>query len=132
MLIDRVLRGIGPMTGTRVDGVTARPHRAPPIASRITSPEVFVAVEGCLRRTPEHRAARDAALFEPAYRRGSFFVVLPLEEALGPNYLRLVEGVRIDGGGAVMADFEHGNLMAVFRHIPGGEPALVTIYPILR
>jgi SPP1 gp7 family putative phage head morphogenesis protein len=132
MLIDRVLRGIDPMTGTRVDGVTGRPHRAPPIASRITSPETFVAAESYLRRTPEYRAARDAALFEPAYRRGSFLVVVPLENALGPDYLRFVEGVRIDGGGAVVVDFDHGTLMAIFRHIPGGEPVLVTMYPMPR
>ncbi len=132
MLIDRVLLGIDPMTGTSRDGVTGRPHRAPPIASRITSPEAFVAAERFVRRTPEYRAARDAAQFEPAYQRGSFLVVLPLEDALGPDYLRLVEGVRTAGGGAISADFDRGNLLAVFRHVPGSEPALVTMCPITR
>jgi hypothetical protein len=55
-----------------------------------------------------------------------------LENALGPDYLRFVEGVRIDGGGAVVVDFDHGTLMAIFRHIPGGEPVLVTMYPMPR
>lgn len=132
MLIDRVLHGIDPMTGTRADGVTGRLHRAPPIASRITSPEAFVAAESFVRRTPEYRAARDAALFEPAYQRGSFLVVMPLEDVLGPDYLRFVEGVRIASGGVINADFEGGNLLAVFHHVSGSEPALVTMYPILR
>jgi SPP1 gp7 family putative phage head morphogenesis protein len=132
MLIDRVLDGKDPMTGTSVDGVTGRPHRPPPIATRIKTPEAFVTAESYLRRTAEYRAARDAALFAPMYRRGSFSVVLSLDDALGPDYLRLVEGVRRVDGRIVDVDFEGGLLLAIFRLEPSGAPALVTMYPVGR
>jgi len=132
MLIDRVLDGKDPMTGTSVDGVTGRPHRPPPIATRITTPEAFVAAESYLRRTAAYRAARDAALFAPMYRRGSFSVVLSLDDALGPDYLRLVEGVRRADGRIVDVDFEGGLLLAIFRLEPSGAPVLVTMYPVGR
>ena len=70
MLEARVLRGIDPMTGTRVDGVTGGRHRAPNAASRFTTPEAFVAAENYVRSSPEYRAAREAALFDPAFREG--------------------------------------------------------------
>ncbi|MCA3462334.1 MAG: minor capsid protein, partial [Rhodobacter sp.] len=63
MLEARVLRGIDPMTGTRIDGETGRPHVAVSSASRFTTPEVFVAAESYIRRSSGYRAARDAALF---------------------------------------------------------------------
>lgn len=132
MLIDRVLDGKDPMTGTSVDGVTGRPHRPPPIATRITTPEAFVAAESYLRRTAAYRAARDAAFFAPMYRRGSFSVILSLDDALGPDYLRLVEGVRRADGRIVDVDFEGGLLLAIFRLEPSDAPVLVTMYPVGR
>jgi SPP1 gp7 family putative phage head morphogenesis protein len=63
MLEARVLRGIDPMTGTRIDGETGRPHVAVSSASRFTTPEVFVAAESYIRRSSGYRAVRDAALF---------------------------------------------------------------------
>jgi SPP1 gp7 family putative phage head morphogenesis protein len=132
MLIDRVLDGKDPMTGTSVDSVTGRPHRPPPIATRITTPEAFVAAESYLRRTAEYRAARDAALFAPIYRRGGFSVVLSLDDALGPGYLRIVEGIKRADGSIVDVDFEGGLLLAIFRLEPSGAPVLVTMYPVGR
>jgi hypothetical protein len=84
------------------------------------------------RRTAAYRAARDAALFAPMYRRGSFSVVLSLDDALGPDYLRLVEGVRRADGRIVGVDFEGGLLLAIFRLEPSGAPVLVTMYPVGR
>jgi SPP1 gp7 family putative phage head morphogenesis protein len=132
MLIDRVLDGKDPMTGTSVDGVTGRPHRPPPIATRITTPEAFVAAESYLRRTAAYRATRNAALFAPMYRRGSFSVVLSLDDALGPDYLQLVERVRRADGRIVDVDFEGGLLLAIVRLEPSGAPVLVTMYPVGR
>ena len=93
MLQDRVLRGIDPMTGTRIDGETGGRHRAPRAASRFTTPEAFVAAETYVRSTPEYRAAREAALFDPVYQRGSFEIVVPINDALGRDMLSAVEGV---------------------------------------
>jgi hypothetical protein len=74
MLEARVLRGIDPMTGTRVDGETGGRHRATNAASKFTTPEAFVAAETYVRSSPKYRAAREAALFDPVYRRGFFEV----------------------------------------------------------
>ena len=76
MLEARVLRGIDPMTGTRVDGETGGRHRVPRAASRFTTPEAFVAAKTYVRGTPVYRAARDATLYEPDYQRGSFEVAV--------------------------------------------------------
>jgi hypothetical protein len=137
MLEARVLRGIDPITGTRVDGETGGRHRAPRAASRFTSPEAFVAAENYVRSTPEYRAARDAALFDPAYQRGAFEVVVRIEDALGLNLLRSVEGViRIGhrGGPEPLAamDFDGGLVIARFRIAADGEPQLVTMLPVGR
>ena len=62
MLIDRVLLGIDPMTGTRMDGErTGRLHIVPRTASRIASEADCVAAESYIRRTVEFRDARDLA-----------------------------------------------------------------------
>ncbi|MCA3438096.1 MAG: minor capsid protein [Rhodobacter sp.] len=137
MLEARVLRGIDPMTGTRIDGETGGRHRAPRAASRFTSPEAFVAAENHVRSTPEYRAARDAALFDPAYQRGAFEVVVRIEDALGLNLLTLVEGViRIGhrGGPEPLAamDFDGGLVIARFRIAADGESQLVTMLPVGR
>ena len=70
--------------------------------------------------------------FAPMYRRGSFSVILSLDDALGPDYLRLVEGVRRADGRIVDVDFEGGLLLAIFRLEPSGAPVLVTMYPVGR
>ncbi len=137
MLEARVLRGIDPMTGTRVDGDTGGRHRAPRAASRFTTPEAFVAAETYVRSTPEYRAARHAALFDPAYQRGSFEVAVRIEDALGRNLLASVEGViRIGhrGGPEPLAamDFDGGLVIARFRIAADGEPQLVTMLPVGR
>jgi SPP1 gp7 family putative phage head morphogenesis protein len=120
MLEARVLRGIDPMTGTRVDGETGRPHFSAYAASRCTTPEAFVAAESFVRRSPDYRAARDAALFDPAYHRGYFEVALPIDDVLVRDLLTSVEGIvrigprRAPQGVATM-DFEDGLVIAQFR-----------------
>lgn len=137
MLEARVLRGIDPMTGTRIDGETGGRHRAPRAASRFTTPEAFVAAETYVRNTPVYRAARDAALFDPAYQRGSFEVAVRIEDALGRNLLASVEGVIRVGprsGPEPLAamDFDGGLVIARFRLAADGEPHLVTMLPVGR
>lgn len=137
MLEARVLRGIDPMTGTRVDGETGGRHRAPNAASRFTSPEAFVAAENYVRSTPEYRAARDAALFDPVYRQGFFEVAIPIEDALGRDMITAVEGViRIgprNGPNPLAAmNFDDGLVIARFRIAADGEPKLVTMLPVGR
>lgn len=137
MLEDRVLRGIDPMTGTRVDGETGGRHRAPRAASRFTTPEAYVAAEAFVRSSPDYRAARDAALFDSDYRDGYFEVALPIEDALGRNMLGAVEGVVRVGprnGPEPIAtmDFEGGLVIARFRIAANGEPRLITMLPVGR
>ena len=137
MLEDRVLRGIDPMTGTRVDGETGGRHRAPRAASRFTTPEAFVAAETYVRSTPEYRAAREAALFDPVYQRGSFEIVVPINDALGRDMLSAVEGVtRIGPRSAAeplaAMSFDGGLVIARFRIAADGEPRLITMLPVGR
>jgi SPP1 gp7 family putative phage head morphogenesis protein len=138
MLIDRVLRGIDPMTGTRVDAVTGRLHLAVRTATRITNEADFVAAETFIRRSAAYRYARDEAIARMGQRRVTTFeVTLPIEDALGPDFANSVEGVRRIGsvqnpGGVSSIDFRDGRLIAVFEIRPDGGPALVTMYPLGR
>ena len=125
------------MTGTRGDGETGGRHRGPSAASRFTTPEAFVAAETDVRSTPEYRAARDAALYDPAYQRGSFEVAVPIADALGRDMMTAVKGVvRIGprGGPNPLAamNFEDGLVIAQFRVSVDGEPRLTTMFPIGR
>ena len=137
MLEAPVLRGIDPMTGTRIDGETGRPHVAVSSASRFTTPEAFVAAESYVRRSPDYRAARDAALSDLDYRDGYFEVALPIEDVLGRDLLAAVEGVvrigpRSNPQGVAEMNFEGGLVIARFRIAADGEPRLITMFPIGR
>lgn len=137
MLEDRVLRGIDPMTGTRIDGETGGRHRATRAASRFTTPEAFVAAETFVRSSPAHRAAREAALFDPVCQRGYFEVAVPIKDALGRDMLSAVEGVVRVGSRSglapiAMMSFERGLVIARFRIASDGEPRLITMLPVGR
>ena len=137
MLEARVLHGIDPMTGTRVDGETGGRHRATNAASRFTTPEAFVAAETYVRSSPEYRAAREAALFDPVYRRGFFEVAIPIEDALGRDMMTAVEGVirigpRIGPNPLAAMNFDDGLVIAQFRVATDGEPRLITMFPVGR
>lgn len=137
MLEARVLRGIDPMTGTRVDGVKGGRHRAPRAASRFTTPEAFVAAETYVRGTPVYRAARDAALYDPDYQRGSFEVAVRIDDALGRNLLSQVEGVVLTGprngmNSLGVINFDDGIVIAQFRIATTREPQLITMFPVGR
>ena len=112
-------------------------HRAPRAASRFTTPEAFVAAETYVRSTPEYRAAREAALFDPVYQRGSFEIVVPINDALGRDMLSAVEGVtRIGPRSAAeplaAMSFDGGLVIARFRIAADGEPRLITMLPVGR
>ena len=137
MLEARVLRGIDPMTGTRIDGETGRPHFAVSSASRFTTPEAFVAAESYVRRTSDYRSSRDATLFDTDYRDGYFEVALPIEDVLGRDLLVAVEGVvrigpRGNPQGVAEMNFDGGLVIARFRIAADGEPRLITMFPVGR
>ena len=136
MLIDRVLLGIDPMTGTRMDGVrTGRFHIVPRTASRITSEADYVAAESYIRRTVEFRDARDFARTLVGVERPRFEVILPIEEVMGPDFAASVEGIRRLGSvrnpqGIQPVDFANGSVHATFELVPVGGPHLVTLFPV--
>jgi hypothetical protein len=137
MLEARVLGGIDPMTGTQIDGEKGGRHRKPHAASRFTTPEVFVAAETIVRGSPDYRAARDVALFDPNYREGYFEVALPIEDVLGRNLLDEVEGVvrigsRNSPNPLAVMNFDGGLVIAQFRIAAKGEPPLITMFPVGR
>lgn len=138
MLIDRVLRGIDPMTGTRVDAVTGRLHLAVRTATRITNETDFVAAETFIRRSAAYSFARDEAIARIGQRRITRFEVsLPIEDVLGSDFASSVEGVRRLGSvqnpsGVSPIDFGDGRVVAVFEIGLDGEPALITMYPLGR
>lgn len=136
MLIDRVLQGIDPMTGTTADGNRAGSlHVAPRTATRITSETAYVAAESYIRRTVEYRDAREIAMAFVEVDRLRFEVDLPIRDVLGPNFASSVEGVRRLGSlrnpqGIQSIDFTDGFVRAVFELAPYGEPRLVSLFPI--
>jgi SPP1 gp7 family putative phage head morphogenesis protein len=135
MMVDRVLRGLDPLTGTRVDGVTGRTHLPVRTTTRITNETDYVVADAFLRRTPEYRYAREEAIMRVGQRPTvRFEASVPIEDVLGSDYADSVEGVRRIGSfqdpiGVQPIDFSGGRLVAVFEMEPGGEPLLVTMYP---
>ena len=136
MMVERVLRGLDPLTGTRVDGVTGRTHLPVRTTTRITNEADYVAAEAFLRRSPEYRYAREEAISRVGQRPTvRFEVSMPIEDVLGADSADSVEGVRRIGSfqnpiGVQPIDFSGGRLVAVFELEPGGEPVLVTMYPM--
>uniref|UniRef100_UPI0035AE72FC hypothetical protein n=1 Tax=Paenirhodobacter enshiensis TaxID=1105367 RepID=UPI0035AE72FC len=136
MLIDRVLHGIDPMTGTRADGVrTGRMHGAPAVATRITTEEAFVAADTYVRRSSafSDRLSRSLVSLETAPQR--FRISLPIEDVLGREYARSVEGVRHVGefGAAtdyLNVDFRAGRVIAICEVGLDRDVRLITLYPV--
>ena len=131
MLVDRVLDGIDPMTGTRTDGVTGGTHRRRQTATRITTEDAYVAVDAMVRRTPAFQTALTSAQANLNVNNGVFRVRMPISDALGSNYRNLVEGVRrVNGTQTVRdVDFTGGTVTAVFQLDANGRPMLMTMYP---
>lgn len=139
MLEDRVMRGFDPMTGSRSDGVhVGREHRPPEVASRIVSEADYVAVDAIIQRTPDFTDALNAASARPVKPVRRFRVEIPIEDALGPDFARRVEGVeRIgdfgdSGSRLVDVNFEGGTVIAVYTLRPDGSVDLYTLYPNKR
>lgn len=131
MLVDRVLEGIDPMTGTRMDGVTGGAHRRRQTATRITTEDAYVAADAVIRRSPDFQTAVTRAQANPNANDGVFRVRLPISDVLGSNYRNLVEGVRrVDGTQTVRdVDFAGGTITAVFQLDANERPTLMTMYP---
>jgi hypothetical protein len=138
MLEDRAVRGIDPITGTRLDGVRSTPgnpvnHTAPRTATSITGVDAFVGTERNIRASQQYRDFRDAALVDG---RSRFSVELPLEDVLGPDYAAHVQGVTRIGSAknpqGAATDLTGGKMRAVFEFNPGGEPSLVTMHPVTK
>lgn len=131
MLVDRVLEGIDPMTGTRTDGVTGGTHRRRQTATRITTEDAYVAADAVIRRSPDFQTAVTRAQANPSVNDGVFRVRLPISDVLGSNYRNLVEGVRRVGGTQTVRDldFAGGTVTAVFQLDAYRRPTLMTMYP---
>jgi len=74
-------------------------------------------------------------LLQDGNGRQRFEVVLPIEDVLGSEYANAVEGVSRIGSfknpqGVAPIDFTGGQVKAVYELTPGGEPSLVTLFPI--
>ena len=139
MLEDRVMLGHDPMTRDRTDGVhTGRDHRVPEIASRIASEADYVAADAIIRRNPNFASELNLAASRPVKPVRRFRVEVPIEDALGPDFARRVEGVERDGDfGAsnaypVEVDFQGGTVIAVYTLRPDGSVDLYTMYPNRR
>jgi len=109
-------------------------HLQVPVAGWIKSEADFVSIEAIMRRSPEYRAARDAALHDPNVDPPRFTVKMPIEDVLGRDYAFKVEGVRRIGraknpAGVANVNFDQGFVKAIFDLNPDGEPRLVTLYP---
>ncbi len=139
MLEDRAVRGIDPMTGTPFDGVRSTPgnqveHTAPRNATSINNVDSFVEAERSIRASEQYRDARDTAL---ANGKPRFEAEIPMESALGKDYLDQVQGqTRIGSAkhpsGATPTDLTDGKIKGVFELNPGHEPNLVTMHPTVK
>lgn len=96
-----------------------------------------MAAKTYVRSSPEYRAARDAAMFDPNYREGYFEVAIPIKDALGRDMMTAVEGIiRIGPRNCqdplAAMNFEDGLVIASFRIAADGEPRPITMFPIGR
>lgn len=139
MLEDRVMRGFDPITGTEKDGAHfGQEHRPPEIASRITSEADYVAADSVIRRSTDFTDALNVAASRPVKPIRRFRVVISIEDALGPDFARRVEGVeRIGDFGSSTArsvdvNFEGGTVIAVYTLRPDNSIELYTMYPNKR
>ena len=123
----RVRDGVDPMTGSARDGVTGGQHRAPATSSAFKSNEAYAQAESAARGSPEFsaRSAQGTPTIE---------VSVPLEDALGPNYLKHVDGVSKAGarqGTLNRVDYTGGRVVAVYERTSTGY-SLKTMYPAPR
>lgn len=133
-LLDRLVHGIDPMTGSIWDGVhIGKRHNAPKTeATRFKTPQDFIAAEKAIRGSNDFQNELNAAR---AIGNDSFTVEkFPLAQALGPNYLSKVEGVGwIDPKNQTLGtrptNFTGGSVMAMFKIDANGKIKLHTIYP---
>lgn len=113
----RALEGIDPVTGAKGDIPTA--------STSFTSPEAYAQADFAVRNTPEFQAK--AATGAPTIRVES----TSLETALGPGYLKHVEGQTAVGAAAgttKSVNFAGGRVFALYDKTPTGY-ALRTMYP---
>lgn len=130
-LDNRALYKYDPITGTTTDYYSRGTHNVGRNATKILSRQAMRQAEAYVRGTPEFAAARADAI-----RNGlSGFPVqgIPLERALGPNYMNDVFGKARVGSlsnpaGTIPIDFTNGTLTSVFRRGEGGYWKLHTMY----
>ncbi len=123
------------MTGSARDGVRiGKEHGAPAVASRITSEASYVAADAYLRRSSAFSDAYSRSLARIGKAPQRFRLALPIEDVLGPDFARSVEGVRrADDLGAsrdwVDVDYRNGRVVAVYELGLDGQVRLITLYP---
>jgi hypothetical protein len=113
----RAQNQIDPMTGTAVDGVHGVVHRCGDYATRIDSPDDYVAADSFMRQQ-----IGDAG---PAVARR------PISEVLGANAHERMTGYYHDPDGAGQlkpVDFTGGTIFALYERLANGDLNLRTMY----
>lgn len=113
----RAQNQLDPMTDTTVDGDHGGVHRCGNYATRIDSPEDYVAAERYMRNQ-----IGDS---------GSMAARLPISEVLGPNAHERMTGYYHDPdaqGRVKPVDFAGGTVFALYKRLPNGDLNLRTMY----
>jgi len=113
----RARNKIDPMTGTTVDGVHGGVHRCGDYATRIDSPEDYVAADRYMREQIGDTGPASA-------RR-------PIDEVLGPKAHERMTGYYHDPNAAGQlkpVDFTDGTVFAAYERLPNGDLNLRTMY----
>ncbi|MEV6601722.1 hypothetical protein AB0M36_33440 [Actinoplanes sp. NPDC051346] len=108
---------IDPMTGTTVDGVHGGVHRCGDYATRIDSPEDYVAADRYMR--------------EQIGETGPAAARRPISEVLGPDAHERMTGYFHDPdapGQLKRVDFTGGTIFALYEPLPNGDLKLRTLY----
>ncbi|QDC10935.1 GDP-mannose 4,6-dehydratase [Oceanicola sp. D3] len=131
-LLDRILHGIDPMSGTTIDAVTGKKHRKPRKATKINTPTDYV-------RLYDHIAGelRDELLDKARLARYGgekiFKMEFPINDVFKGNVNQRMRGYakvsRRKPQGVVPLDFEGGAILAFFRFRDDGTFGLYSMFP---
>jgi hypothetical protein len=100
-LIDRVVLGHDPMTGTAVDGVHGGAHGYAAHATKVNTPEAYVYAEDYARNSQQFSDAVAAATVP------RIEVQVPLKDLYGDNFREYVTGVSRYGAKSAPAGYGH-------------------------
>ena len=128
-LIDRVMKGDDPMTGTTIDGVHGRKHFQVRKATKFKTPVDYVRADEFIRNSAD---------FKNSILKGSdmFDITVPISDPklFGPNAQSRFLGKKRIGSkqnptGLQDLDFRNGTIKAIYKKRPNGSYGLYTMYP---